>query len=90
MLGVPLSTMRGGAVGPSSSCVRHAAGGARKEEDGRKIRKRGAVCCGGMSKEYAAGDMGDVAPSLRWRRRLPRCLASAPAECGEERGQHRF
>ena len=28
------STMRGGAVGPFSSCVRHAARGARKGEDG--------------------------------------------------------
>ena len=47
MLGVTLSTMRGGAVGPFFSCVRHAARGAGKEEDGRKIRKRGAVRCGG-------------------------------------------
>ena len=37
VLGVSSSTMRGGAVGPSSSCVRHAAKGAGKEEDGRKI-----------------------------------------------------
>eukprot|EP00964_Phaeocystis_antarctica_P068647 scaffold41600_cov82-Phaeocystis_antarctica.AAC.4 len=47
MLGVSLSTMRGGAVGPFSSCLRHAARCAGKKEDGRKIRKRGAVRCGG-------------------------------------------
>ena len=43
MLGVSLSTMRGGAVGPSSSCVRHAAGGAGKEETGARYG-RGERC----------------------------------------------
>ena len=89
VLGGSSSTMRRGAVGPSSSCTSRGErcwdGGGRREI----WEKRAEVGCMEdvrIGDELLAGDVGDVAPSLRWRHRLPRCLA-APAECGEERGE---
>ena len=41
------STMRGGAAGPSFSCVHHTARGSGKDEDGARYGERGAVRCGG-------------------------------------------
>eukprot|EP00964_Phaeocystis_antarctica_P011903 scaffold6568_cov60-Phaeocystis_antarctica.AAC.2 len=66
VLGVSSSTMRGGAVSPSSSCVRHAARGAGKargraqdtDEGSDGVRRGG----GGCAQE---ADVGDVAPSPR-------------------------
>ena len=39
-----LSTMRGGAVGPSFSCVHHAARGSGKDEDGARCEESGERC----------------------------------------------
>ena len=44
------STMKGGAVGPVSSCVHHAARGAGKDEDGARYGRAVRCCavlCGG-------------------------------------------
>ena len=89
VLGGSSSTIRGGAVGPSSSCTSRGErcwdGGGRREI----WEKRAEVGCMEdvrIGDELLAGDVGDVAPSLRWRHQLPRCLA-APAESGEERGE---
>ena len=88
VLGGSSSTMRRGAVGPSSSCTSRGErcwdGGGRREIREKRAEAGCVEEC--VRHERLAGDVGDVAPSLRWRHRLPRCLA-APAECGEERGE---
>eukprot|EP00964_Phaeocystis_antarctica_P014416 scaffold7934_cov62-Phaeocystis_antarctica.AAC.1 len=68
------STMRGGAVGPSSSCVHHAEvpGSARTARDtGRGERCGAEAGAWGMLRRRAVWARG-VAPSLLWCCRLPR------------------
>ena len=85
------STMRGGAVGPSSSCVHHAEvpGSARTARDtGRGERCGAEAGASGMLRRRAAGVVWarGVAPSLLWCCRLPRPRPSpsgrAPGEGG--------